>query len=145
MDTEYLVDLGAVFEVIDSADVMIFRFVTVPQRLLFDARHTDADGPLLKLVPRAQSLEERFKTLKQLRPRLRVPDRITAIWWPRYARTLYDSGVWNRIQRRMSHDGYRRLADAAAAVLRELCQWERAEMYNAITGTGYHSLWQRSG
>ncbi len=145
MDTEYLIDLGAVFEVIDSADVIIFRFVTVPQRLLFDARHGDSDPPLLRIVPRATSLEERFKALKQLRPRFRVPERITAIWWPRYVRSLHESGVWTRVQRRISRDGYQRLADAAEEVLRELCRRERAEMYNAITGTGYQSLWERCG
>ena len=143
MDTDYAIDLGAVFEVIDNAEVIIFRFVTIPQRLLFDARHTDVEGPLLRTVPRATSLEERFKTLKQLRPRFKIPERITAIWWPKYIRSLEDSGVWQRIQRRMAQAGYPRLADAAEEVLRELCLLERAEIFNAITGAGYHTLWER--
>src|SRR3989304_3520131 len=118
MDTDYAIDLGAVFEVIDGAEVIIFRFVTIPQRLLFDARHTDVEGPLLRTVPRATSLEERFKALKQLRPRVKIPERITAIWWPKYIHSLEDSGVWRRIQRRMAQAGYPRLADAAEEVLR---------------------------
>lgn len=143
MDTDYPIDLGAVFQVIDTAEVIIFRFVTIPQRLLFDARHSDAEGPFLKPVPRATSLEERFKALKQLRPRFRIPERITAIWWPKYVHSLEACGVWQRIQRRMAQEGYPRLADAAQEVMRELCLRERAETYNAITGVGYHTLWER--
>ena len=143
MDTDYAIDLGAVFEVIDNAEVIIFRFVTIPQRLLFDARHSDAEGPLLKTIPRAASLEERFRALKQLRPRFKIPERITAIWWPKYVRSLQESSVWGHIQRRMTQEGYPQLADAAEEVLRELCQRERAETLNAITGAGYHTLWER--
>jgi len=143
MDTDYAIDLGAVFEVIDKAEVIVFRFVTIPQRLLFDARHSDVEGPLLKTVPRATSQEERFRTLNQLRPRFRTPDRITAIWWPKYIRTLGESGVWGRIQRRMAQAGYPGLADAAEEVMRDLCLQEQAEIYNAIAGVGYHTLWER--
>ncbi len=143
MDTDYAIDLGAVFEVIDSAEVIIFRFVTLPQRLLFDARHSDTEGPLLTTVPRAASLEERFKALKQLRPAFKVPERVTAIWWPKYIHSLEENGVWQRLQRRMAQEGYPRLADAAADVLQELCKRERAEIFNAVTGTGYHTLWER--
>ena len=142
MDTDYAIDLGAVFEVIDTAEVIIFRFVTVPQRLLFDARHSESDGPLLRTVPRANSLEERFKALKQLRPRFKVPEKISAIWWPKYIHSLQTCGVWERIMRRMAQDGYPGLAGGADDVLRELCQRERGEIFNAITGTGYHTLWE---
>ncbi len=41
MDTDYPVDMGAVFKAIDSADVIILRFVTIPHRLLFDTRLGD--------------------------------------------------------------------------------------------------------
>src|SRR3989304_4361418 len=88
MDTDNPIDLRAVFEVIDSAEVITFRFVTIPHRLLFDTRHNEMEGPLLALVPRAASLEERVKGIRQMHRR------------------------------------------------------ERAEMYNAITGAGYYSLWE---
>ena len=143
MDTDYAIDLRAVFEVIDSAEVIVFRFVTVPQRLLFDARHSEAGGPLLKIVPRATSLEERFKAIKQLRPRFEVPGRIMAVWWPKYVTSFGPCGLLPRIQRRVAGTGYPRLADQAEGVLRELCGLERAEIYRAITGAGYHSIWEQ--
>ena len=66
MDMDSPIDLRAVFEVIDSAEVITFRFVTIPHRLLFDTRHNEME----------------FK--------------------------------------------------------------ERVEVYNAITGAGYHDLWVRA-
>ncbi len=142
MDTDYAIDLGAVFEVIDSAEVIVFRFVTVPQRLLFDARQSEKEGPLLRTVPRANSLEERVKALKELRPRFKIPEKISAIWWPKYIESLQTSGVWGRVLRRISQEGYAGLAEPAGDVLRELCQRERGEIFNAITGAGYHTLWE---
>ena len=66
MDIDSPLDLRAVFEVIDSAEVITLRFVTLPHRLLFDTRHNEME----------------FK--------------------------------------------------------------ERVEVYNAITGAGYHDLWVRA-
>lgn len=144
MDTDYPVDIRAVLKVIDSAEVIIFRFVTIPQRLLFDTRHNEMEGPLLKLVPRATSLEERFRAIKQIRPRFRLPEKISAVWWPKYIHSLADCGPWDHILHRIGSCGYPQIADRAAEVFREMEAKERAEIYNAITGAGYHSLWQRT-
>lgn len=78
MDRDYPVDLRAVFEVIDSTEVITFPFVTVPQRLLIDARHKEMEDPLLTLAPR------------EMEPK------------------------------------------------------EHAGIYNAISGAGYHGLWERT-
>lgn len=144
MDSDYGIDFDAIWEVIDTAEVITFRFVTIPHRLLFDSRHTEMEGPLLKIVPRATSLEERFKAIKQLRPRFKLPEKITAIWWPRYIQSLVDCGVWERILERIRKSGFPQLAEQCEGTLRELKQRERAETLNAITGAGYHSLWQRT-
>lgn len=144
MDTDYGIDFDAIFQVIDSAEVITFRFVTVPQRLLFDTRHSRSEGPLLKLVPRANSLEERFQVLKQLRPRFKLPEKVTAIWWPLYIHSLVDSGVWDRLTKRLCDSGFPQAAEQSREVLRELAQQERTEVFNAIVGNGYHTFWERS-
>src|SRR3989304_6153465 len=120
MDTDNPIDLRAVFEVIDSAEVITFRFVTIPQRLLFDTRHNEMEGPLLKLVPRATSLEERFKAIKQLRPRFRLPEKVSAVWWPKYVHSLADCGAWDRILHRIGSCGYPQIADRAAEVFHQM-------------------------
>lgn len=144
MDTDYGIDFDAILQVIDSAEVITFRFVTVPQRLLFDTRHSRSEGPLLKLVPRANSLEERFQALKQLRPRFKLPEKVTAIWWPLYIHSLVDSGVWDRLTKRLCDSGFSQASEQSREVLRELAQQERTEIFNAITGNAYHTLWERS-
>lgn len=141
MDTDYGIDLEAIFEVIASAEVITFRFVTVPQRLLFDTRHTELEGPLLRLVPQAASFEERFKAIKRLRPRFKLPEKITGIWWPRYVRSLADTGVWERLCARIRSSPFPQAADQCQEVWRELIQREQAEIINAVTGKGYHTVW----
>ncbi len=144
MDIDSPIDLRAVFEVIDSAEVITFRFVTIPHRLLFDTRHNEMEGPLLRLVPHAASLEERLKTIMQMRPRFRLPEKISSVWWPKHVHSLADFGAWDRILRRIGSLGYPQIADRAADVFREMEFKERVEVYNAITGAGYHDLWVRA-
>ena len=44
-------------------------------RLLVDFRANANTGPLLKVVARAESVEDRFRSIKRLRPEFAVPDR----------------------------------------------------------------------
>jgi len=144
MDNDFAIDIDAIFEVIDTADVITIRFLILPQRLLIDARCSQTEGPLLKVVPRAQSLEERFKAIKQLRPRFRLPDKITAIWWPRQVPSLVSSGIWDRIVRRVTSAGFPPAAEQCQQVLEELLQQERMEILHAVSGESYQCLWERA-
>lgn len=141
MDTEYHLDYDAIIKTVSQAEVIAFRFVTVPMRLLIDNRFSDADAPMVKLVPPAGSAEERFKSLKVLRPRFRLPQKISAIWWPRYVNGLIETGVWDAITGRITENGYTSVVRDCDELLREMRRMERAEMVNAIGGAGYRTLW----
>ena len=141
MDTEYHLDYDAILKTVRKADVIAFRFVTVPMRLLIDNRFTDNDPPMLKLVPPAGSAEERFKSLKKLRPRFRLPQKISAIWWPRYINGVVESGIWDAIVQRNIDNGFPAIAAQCDELLCELRRMERMEMVNAIGGEGYRTLW----
>ena len=141
MDTEYHLDYDAILKTARTADVIAFRFVTVPMRLLIDNRFSEADAPMLKLVPPAGSAEERFKSLKVLRPRFRLPQKISAIWWPRYINGLVESGIWDAITERVVENGFAATASECGAVLADLRRMERVEMVDAIGGEGYRTLW----
>lgn len=141
MDNEYRIDYGEILKTVRSAEVILFRFVTVPQRLLIDNRTNENDGPLLKLVPRAKDAEDRFKSLKMLRPRFRLPQKISAVWWPRYVDRLTEDGIWDAILQRVIDAGHPDIAEHAAIVLEELRRMERAEVADAIGGEGYRTLW----
>jgi hypothetical protein len=141
MDNVYHLDYDAILTTVRNAEVVAFRFVTVPERLLIDNRFSDADPPMVKLVPKVNSAEERFKSLKMLRPRFRLPSKISAIWWPRYINGLIDSGVWDAIVTRITANGFPEAAHECDALLDELRRMERTEMLNAIGGEGYRTLW----
>jgi hypothetical protein len=143
MDNEYLLDLNEIIETVRSADVITFRFVIVSQRLLVDGRCTEIDPPLVKLVPPAASVEERFRSLKRLRPRFRLPEKITSIWWPRYIDSLVDCGIWAALVERLADKGFPEVVRRCEEVLQELKDLERSEVRSAIRGEGYRPLWQR--
>ncbi|HEX5480058.1 MAG TPA: hypothetical protein VFY79_10105 [Dehalococcoidia bacterium] len=141
MDNDYELDLDAVLETVRAGDVLSFRFVTISERLLIDNRFSALDSPMMKVVQRAASAKERFKSLKVLRPRFRLPEKITAIWWPRYVDALVESGVWEALIRRMEVNGFTNAAAEMQPVLDELRCLERAELHRAIAGEGYQTLW----
>jgi hypothetical protein len=143
MDNDYGVDLAEVMRVIRTTDVLLLRFVVVPQRLLLDARTNELDGPLLKLVPRVNGPRERFRELRRLRPRFPLPDRITAITWPQTVASLVSSGVWDVIRERLAGSGVAGAEQQADEVLDELKRSEKAEIRNAIRGENYHTYWER--
>lgn len=141
MDNQYHLDLDEILKTVRKAEVITFRFVTVPDRLLIDNRFTEIDAPMVRLVPRAASAEERFKSLKQLRPRFKLPNKISAIWWPRYVRSFDESGIWAAIIKRIEDNGFAAAAGECESLLEELKRKERTELGNAIAGEGYRSLW----
>jgi hypothetical protein len=143
VDNDFVLDYDEIIRTVKRADVVTFRFAIVSERLLVDNRSSEIDPPLVKLVPRATSIEERFRTLKQLRPRFRLPDKISAIWWPKYAHGLKAHGVWDALIGRIGGAGFAEAADGAEAVFQELEALERKELQDALTGDGYHSLWEK--
>lgn len=143
MDNDFFLDYDEIIRTVQKADVITFRFVVVGQRLLIDNRSSEIDPPLVKLVPRATSIEERFRSLKKLRPRFKLPEKISAIWWPKYVDSLVQRGVWGAVVQRIEEAGFSEAARDAGGVLEELRELERLEVHNAIAGEGYQALWER--
>jgi len=144
MEDDFGLDLEDIFKVIDSAEVILVRFQIVEQRLLIDARRNSTEGPMICLVPRAGSSEERFRSLKRLRPRFPSPERIMSFQWPRQLRSLRASGVWERICGRLGDTDADAGARRCEEVFAELEKLERDETYAAIRGgEGYETVWER--
>jgi hypothetical protein len=142
MDNDYELNVGEIVQTVESAEVLTLRFVVLSQRLLIDTRFTAVDGPMLKLVPPVKTAEERFRSLKQLRPRFRIPEKICSVWWPKHIDSLATSGVWPAIARRVIDSGSPDAAQLCEDVFRELLALEQEEIRNAILGKGYQSLWE---
>lgn len=131
MEDDLGVELSEVLSVVNTADVFVVMFAMFDRRLLVDAR-TGAEGPLVRVVERVRSSEERFRELQRLRPRFAAPDRIVAFPWPRSVRTFVESGVWDAIQQRLVSLGA--AENTCIAVLAELRQEERNEELRAVRG-----------
>lgn len=143
MDNDFFLDYDEIIRTVRTAEVVTFRFVIVNQRLLIDNRSSEIDPPLVKLVPRATSVEERFRSLKKLRPRFRLPDKISAIWWPKFVEGLVSRGIWEAVVTRIEEAGFAEAARNSQAVLDELRALERLEVRNAVIGEGYQALWEQ--
>jgi hypothetical protein len=142
---DYGLDLDEVSRVIDAAEVLVVRFAILDKRLLIDARTNETDGPLIAVVPRAQSVEDRFKSLKKLRPLFPLPEKIMSFMWPRHIDTMKASGVWDKIESRLVSLGGEPMMERCADAYRELSHQERLEVLSAIKGgEGYQSLWERA-
>lgn len=143
MDNDFHLDYAEIIKTIQTAEVITFRFVIVNQRLLIDNRSSEIDPPLITLVPRATSVEDRFRSLKKLRPRFRLPKKISAIWWPKSIESMVKHGIWDAIVQRVEDDGFSKAARECAGVLEELHAEERQEVRNALVGEGYQALWEK--
>jgi hypothetical protein len=144
MDPEFGLDLDAIFQVIEEADVFVVRFSAIEQRLLVDSRLDDEGMPFIAMVPPARSAEERYRYLRQHRPDLPLPEQITVIRWPRAMVAMRDLGVWERIEQRFSAVAGDAAVQATARVFREGRRLERADVVAAIKGgEGYETIWER--
>ena len=132
MQDDLGVDLSEVLAVVNTAEVFVVMFYLFERRLLVDTRTSAGEPPLIRVVDRVRSSEERFRELLRLRPRFGSPERIVAFQWPRSVRTLIESGVWEAIETRVSSLGTPQ--NAVLAVRSEL-QWEeRNEELKAVRG-----------
>src|SRR6476620_7121754 len=105
MDNPGQINLAEIVRAISTADVMIFRFSIIEQRLLFDARSNGQEGPLLRLVPRVNNSQERFRTLRQLRPAFPSVEHIIAFRWDKFVSSLKTDGIWDAVEDRARQSG----------------------------------------
>lgn len=132
MSDDYGVDLEEILNVIDRAAVLIVRFEVLEPRLLIDFRADGSEGPVIALVDRVNSAEERFRHLKSMRPKLPLPERIMSFPWPRAIAAFEEAGLWERIGSRLS--GLGMSEDRVEEARRELRAGETAVTMAAIRG-----------
>lgn len=130
---------------IDVADVVALYFPLLRKTLLMDLRTNDVDGPMIRVVPMANTPEERFQSLLKMRPRFGRPDSITIIPWPKYVQSLVDLGIWERVVRRFSDTGSAASVRQATRCFDELARIEREEIHRAVTGENYETIWGKRG
>lgn len=144
MSDEFGVDLDEVFKVIDAADVLVVRFHIAQKRLLVDFRTKAGVGPFIAVVARAESVEDRFRSIKKLRPDFPFPEKVMSFNWPRSMQVLQASGAWQHLVDRMTELGGYEATEACGRAMDELVAEERKEVTGAILGAEhYQTLWER--
>jgi hypothetical protein len=144
MSNEYGVDLEEVFKVIDAADVLVIRFQLINKRLLVDFRTKPGTGPFMALVARAESVEDRFRSIKRLRPEFPFPEKVMSFNWPRSLGVLLASGAWQHLVDRMGEMGGHEATELCGLSMEELQREERSEIVGAIRGAEhFQTLWER--
>jgi hypothetical protein len=139
------INLDVIFNAVDTADVLIVRFPFIASRLLVDARSEPDDPPVIGILPQASGIEERFRTVREARPRLPVPERIISFHWPRRAAFLESSGVWARIVTRITAGGHAKMEERCRAAWEALLREERREEAAALRGgQRYETIWERT-
>jgi len=141
LDTGFDLDFDAVRENIDEAEVVTLYFPLLRKTLLVDTRSNDVDGPMVRLVPMADSSHERFESLQRLRPRFPRPESITMIPWGRRVASLQSAGIWDGLIDRLTRTGNHAAVVSAEDGLRSLLRLEARELGDAIRGEHYQTLW----
>ncbi len=145
LDSDYRIDVSEVIRNIDGAEVIALYFPLLRKTLLMDLRTNELDGALIRVVPMANTPEERFQSLVKMRPRLGKPDSIVIIPWPKYVGSIVDLGIWDHIVRRYADTGSPSTVRECERCLRELTKLERDEIHRAISGENYETMWGKRG
>jgi len=144
MADDFGVDLDEVYKVTDVADVLVVRFHMIQKRLLIDFRTRPGVRPLIALVPRAESVEDRFRSIRRLRSELPIPEKVMSFNWPRSMPALVNSGVWQHIVDRLATLGGHEAIDECGKAMEALVVEEHFEVIGAIRGANhYQTLWER--
>jgi hypothetical protein len=145
VDNDFNIDMGEIASTIRTHDVVVLRFVTVGQRLLLDFRSSDIDGPAVRLVEPVKSVQERYASLRKIRPRFRDPEKIVMVYWPRFTRSLGETEAWREVNGRLVDSGHPESVREAELALGELVKAEMEHQRSAVLGgDGFKTLWAAS-
>ena len=131
-------------EIADAAEVLAVGFRLFPQRLLLDLRFNDQDPPMVKVVQRVNSAEERLRELAKERPRFPSPQQFYFILWPRSIQAMVETGAWEHLVARCRASGHAGVERDCELVRTVLSGLEQQETQQALHGKGYRTLWERA-
>ncbi|MBX7111649.1 MAG: hypothetical protein K1X87_07360 [Dehalococcoidia bacterium] len=145
IDGGYDIDLEAVNQNVEEAEVVTFYFPMLRRTLLVDMRCGPLEGPLICVVAMVDSSAQRYESLRRLRPQLPRPESLTMIPWAHSIGALEETGVWDRVTGRLLECGAADVLVEAGRCLRELRVLELNELRLAIRGPEYRTVWGRAG
>lgn len=145
MDSDFLPDLDELRRHLERSEVVGIYFPLLRRTLLLDMRTNEHDPPLVIVVPMVNSMEERLRSLKRLRPRFPRPESMVLVPWPKYVGSLQRLGVWDLVLQRLEAVGGATARSRCETAFQELTAAEQQHLRSAITGEGFKTIWQRGG
>ena len=135
------VDLEALRERLENADLIVIGVHAFPERLLLDARSSPTEGPLVAVVAPVTSLQERYAWLGKHRSAFGLPDDFTFAMWPHSISLIREHEVLEPMSARMT--AVSNEADLAMSrAIARLEVLERRTIREAVLGgPGWESLW----
>ena len=136
------VDLNAVNDVLQRADVLTIGFTVFPERLLVDTRTLPDAGPLIAVVGPVASVQERYLWLGKHRGQFPAPQGFSFFMWPHTVRNLVERNVLGVLRDRL------RLVSSESdevmeKTLARLLDLEEQAFHRAIRGDEpWQTLWK---
>ena len=141
MDADFAYDLEEAMKNIDGAEVISLFFPTFRKAVVVDSRHSDKEGPMIRIMHMVASPQERLRSIRKLRPNFPRLHNVALIPWPRYVDSLVGLGVWDHIVQRLRDTGHEEAVRSCDGILEELRRLEQAELAAVVLGDNYHTIW----
>jgi hypothetical protein len=138
-----LVDFEELSKLVDSADVFTIGFANFPERLIVDSRFNERETPMVQVVDPARGVRERLNWLNRRRPSLGAPRAFSFIAWPHSPGFLVQSGVWERIRRRVGADLEPEVGVQCDLAIKQLLNLDREVTMAVLRGENCLTLWPR--
>ncbi len=135
--------LNQVLSGIAEAEVITIFFPLLHRAIVIDTRMDERSGQMVKVMPQANSMNERIRSIERMRPQLGKVRSILGVPWMKSVRRLDDDGVIQRLVNRLSAAGMPP-ASAEAAIrdaAEQLWRLERIAFVRMIKGEGFRTLW----
>jgi hypothetical protein len=144
LNGDFEIDYDELEQAACDAEVISIFFPIVRKSLVIDTRFSFDDEPLVRLLPQASSLEERYRSIRRLRPQFPRPENVTSIRWPKYVNSLIQTGVLGTIRERLESSGFQSPVRALGKAVERIHRRERLELASVIQGEHYYTIWARS-
>jgi hypothetical protein len=139
-----LIDFEEVRKLIERADVFTISFANLTDRLLVDTRANTSERPLIQVVEPTGSARQRLAWIQRRRPSLGPPESLSFILWPHSPAFLVESGVWERLRRRVRAEAEPDVAVQCDLALKQLQNLDAQMALAVLRGENCISLWPPS-
>ncbi|HLF79215.1 MAG TPA: hypothetical protein VJB57_17175 [Dehalococcoidia bacterium] len=138
-----LVDFEEISKLVEEADVFVVGFSNFPERLLVDSRTNHKEIPLVQVVEPSTGARARLAWLMRRRPSLGQPEQFSFFAWPHSPGFMRETGVWDRIKRRVNAAQEPEVGVQCEMALRQLENLDMEAAMAILKGERCITLWPR--